>query len=212
MCFSVPCILQIGALVSLVGDYSYSLLLLLVLVGFTIFVATSLLASKLIPGTVTPMVMEIPYLLPPEKKSFTSKFLVRVKQFILEAEGPMLIAVVFAALVTETGFMDRLSVYVEPIVSGWLGLPKEASLSLILGVIRREMSVAPLLSMNLSPLQMFVGAVVSLLYIPCLSVMGIIAEEFDPKTAIGILVLTTVTAIFVGGLVNHLVSLFMVIF
>ena len=149
-------------------------------------------------------------MLPPERSSFTRKFLVRVKQFILEAEGPMLIAVVFAALVTETGFMEKVSVLVEPIVSGWLGLPKEASLSLLLGVIRREMSVAPLLALNLSPLQMFVGAVVSLLYIPCLSVMGIIAEEFNARTAIGIFVLTTVNAILVGGLINHMVRLVIV--
>ena len=74
------------------------------------------------------MVMEIPYLLPPERNSFTRKFIVRVKQFVVEAEGPMLIAVIFAALVTETvswkrscfGGADRI---------GLAGLPKEASLS-----------------------------------------------------------------------------------
>ncbi len=207
LCFSIPCISQIGALITLVGDYSYFMLLLLVLVGLLMFVISSLVTGKLVSGTVSPMIMEIPYLLPPERSSFTRKFLVRVKQFILEAEGPMLIAVVFAALVTETGFMEKVSVLVEPIVSGWLGLPKEASLSLLLGVIRREMSVAPLLALNLSPLQMFVGAVVSLLYIPCLSVMGIIAEEFNARTAIGIFVLTTVNAILVGGLINHMVRL-----
>lgn len=210
LCFSIPCISQIGALITLVGDYSYFMLLLLVLVGLLMFVISSLVTGKLVSGTVSPMIMEIPYLLPPERSSFTRKFLVRVKQFILEAEGPMLIAVVFAALVTETGFMEKVSVLVEPIVSGWLGLPKEASLSLLLGVIRREMSVAPLLALNLSPLQMFVGAVVSLLYIPCLSVMGIIAEEFNARTAIGIFVLTTVNAILVGGLINHMVRLVIV--
>lgn len=212
LCFAVPCISQMGALITLVGDYSYWMLLLLVIVGIAIFFLSSLVASKLVPGTVTPMIMEIPYLLPPERSSFTRKFFVRVKQFIVEAEGPMLIAVVFAALVTETGFMEKISVLVEPVVSGWLGLPKEASLSLLLGVIRREMSVAPLLELNLSPLQMFVGAVVSLLYIPCLSVMGIIAEEFDAKTAIGILVLTTLNAILIGGLINHIVGVFSMIF
>jgi ferrous iron transport protein B len=102
--------------------------------------------------------------------------------------------------------MEKVSVFVEPIVSGWLGLPKEASLSLLLGVIRREMSVAPLLELNLLPLQMFVGAVVSLLYLPCLSVMGILAEEFNAKTAIAILALTTFNAIFIGGLINHVVG------
>lgn len=211
LCFSIPCISQIGALITLVSEYSYFLLLLLALVGFLMFVASSLLASKLMRGEVAPMIMEIPYLLPPERKSFNKKFLVRLKQFVVEAEGPMLIAVLFAALVTETGLMAKISVWVEPIVSGWLGLPREASLSLLLGVIRREMSVAPLLELQLDPLQMFVGAVVSLLYIPCLSVMGIIAEEFNARTAIGILLLTTFNAIFIGGLINHMAGIVAII-
>ncbi len=212
LCFAVPCISQTGALITLVSSYSYLMLLLLVVVGVLMFVITALITSKLVRGKVDPMILEIPYLLMPERTSFRRKFFVRVKQFILEAEGPMLIAVVFAALVTETGLMEHVSVWVEPVVSGWLGLPNEASLSLLLGVIRREMSVAPLLALDLLPLQMFVGAVVSLLYIPCLSVMGIIAEEFNARVSIAILVLTTVNAIFVGGLINHVVGFLTALF
>ena len=51
----------------------------------------------------------------------------------------------------------------QPMVSGWLGLPPEASMSLILGIIRREMSVATLLALDLTSLKVFVGAVVSLI-------------------------------------------------
>jgi len=40
--------------------------------------------------------------------------------------------------------------------------------------------------------------------------MGIIAEEFNARTAIGIFVLTTVNAILVGGLINHMVRLVIV--
>ena len=61
------------------------------------------------------------------------------------------------------------------------------------------MSVAPLVGMNLNPLQMYVGAVVSLLYLPCLSVFAIVAREFNARTAVAISVGTTFTALFVGG-------------
>ena len=63
--------------------------------------------------------------------------------------------------------------------------------------------------MNLTPLQMFVGAIVSLLYLPCLSVVGVLTKEFDLKTSALIFVGTIFNAIFVGGLINQVFSIFM---
>ena len=40
----------------------------------------------------------------PERKAYFKKFFVRVKQFLVDAEGPMMIAVVIAALLAETGY------------------------------------------------------------------------------------------------------------
>ncbi|NMA93351.1 MAG: ferrous iron transporter B [Clostridiales bacterium] len=212
ICFTIPCISQTGALVSLLGDYSFVLLLLLLLVDFILFLIAAKILSKVVKGTIKPMVLEIPNLLMPERKSFWLKFRARMKSFLIEAEGPMLLAVLLAALFTEAGVLDGFSKAVEPIVSGWLGLPAEASLALILGVIRREMSVAPLLSMNLTALQMFVGAIVSLLYLPCLSVVGILTKEFDLKASILIFIATIANAILIGGLINQIAHLVMAIF
>lgn len=206
VCFAVPCISQTGALISLLSAFSYWLLLAVFLTGAAVFVLASVISSKVLKGAVDPLVIEIPNLLLPERRTYFKKFFVRVKQFLVEAEGPMMIAVLIAAILAETGMLEGVSQVLKPLVSGWLGLPQEASMSLILGVIRREMSVAPLLSMDLSGLQMYVGAVVSLLYIPCLSVFGILAKEFRAKVAVAITVGTTVTALFVGGLLNHAIS------
>ena len=106
---------------------------------------------------------------------------------------------------------EGLGELLKPVVSGWLGLPEGGHVT-DLGIIRREMSVAPLLGLNLNPLQMYVGAVVSLLYLPCLSVFGIIAKEFNARTAVVITVGTTLTALFVGGVMNHLVLFLQSIF
>ena len=77
-------------------------------------------------------------------------------------------------------------------------------MSLILGIIRREMSVAPLLTMELTGLQMYVGAVVSFVYVPCLSVFGILAKEFNLKVALSIAAGTVFLALFLGGVLNHI--------
>ena len=212
ICFAVPCISQTGALISLLSAYSAWLVVAVALTGFVVFVTVGMVLRKTLKGDVNPLVLEVPNLLLPEPKAYFKKLWVRIRVFLVEAEGPMLIAVFLAAVLAETGLLASLGELLKPVVSGWLGLPEGAVISLILGIIRREMSVAPLLGLNLKQLQMYVGAVVSLLYLPCLSVFGIVAKEFNVRTAVAIAAGTTLTALFVGGLMNHIALLVQSIF
>ncbi|HHU32895.1 MAG: FeoB small GTPase domain-containing protein [Zhaonellaceae bacterium] len=207
VCFAIPCISQTGALISLLSEYSMWLLLATTLTGVGVFVIVAKILGRVLKGSVDPLILEVPNLLIPEPRAYFKKLWIRIKQFLVEAEGPMLIAVFIAAILAETGVLKGLGELLKPVISGWLGLPEGAVMSLILGIIRREMSVAPLLELSLTPLQMYVGAVVSLLYLPCLSVFGIIAKEFNAKIAMAITIGTTTTALFVGGMMNHLVLL-----
>lgn len=209
VCFAIPCISQTGALISLLGNYSALLLALMILFSFFVLFIVTFITGKLVKGKVDPLIIEVPNLLIPERRAYGKKLKARMKEFLLEAEVPMMLAIVIAALLKETGLLDAVAVYAEPLVSQWLGLPSEAVIALILGIIRREMSVAPLLAMNLSTLQAFVGATVSLLYLPCISVFAILTKEFKLKVALIIALSTTVLAIFTGGLINQIAHLFM---
>lgn len=208
VCFAVPCISQSAALFALLSSHSLAMVVAVFALSFLVVFLVGLVTGKMLKGTIDPIMLEIPNLLLPEKKAYGKKLLVRLKGFLLEAEGPMMIAVVFAAVLKESGMLDGFASLLEPIISGFLGLPKEAVIVLLLGVIRREMAVAPLLDMDLNTLQLFVGATVTLLYLPCLSVFGVLAKEFDAKVAIGIGVSTFSTAILLGGLINFVGGLF----
>ena len=210
ICFAVPCISQTGALISLFAGFSPVLLVLMFLLSFAVMMIVSSVLSRLLKGKVDPMIIEIPNLLMPNGKAYAKKLMLRMKNFFLDAEVPMLISIVIAALLKETGLLEKIAVYLEPIVSGWLGLPRSAVIALILGIIRREMAVAPLLEIEgLTALQAFVGGTVALLYLPCLSVFGILSKEFNTKTALAISLATTLNALLVGGLINQLAHLFM---
>ncbi|NLM52829.1 MAG: ferrous iron transporter B [Firmicutes bacterium] len=210
VCFSVPCISQTGALISLFAGFSPLLLVLMLLLSLAVMVSVSLVLGRVIKGKVDPMVLEIPNLLMPNAKAYAKKLMLRMKHFLLEAEVPMLFSVIIAALLKETGLLDLLAVYFEPLVSGWLGLPRDAVIALILGIVRREMAVAPLLAIEgLTALQAFVGGAVALLYLPCLSVFGVLSKEFSPKVALAMGLATTVTAFIVAGLINQIAHLFL---
>ncbi|MCL2019539.1 MAG: ferrous iron transporter B [Oscillospiraceae bacterium] len=210
VCFAVPCISQTGALIALLSAYSWWMIPALILLGLFLFISSALIAGKLVKGKTEPLILEIPNLLIPEPKAYGRKLLIRMKHFLAEAEIPMLIAIVIAALLKETGTLEVIAFYTEPLMSKWLGMPSEAVVGLILGFVRREMSVAPLLALDLSPLQAFIGGAVSLMYIPCLSVFGILVKELGLKVAVSIAVSTVFTAILIGGLINQTARLLVI--
>ncbi|NLP35957.1 MAG: ferrous iron transporter B [Clostridiales bacterium] len=210
VCFAVPCISQTGALISLFAGFSPLLLLLMLLLSLVIMVTVSSVLGRVLKGKVDPMVIEIPNLLMPNGRAYGKKLMIRMKHFLVEAEVPMLLSIVIAAVLKETGLLSLIAVYLEPIVSGWLGLPKDAVIALILGIVRREMAVAPLLAIEgLTALQAFVGGTVALLYLPCLSVFGILSKEFNAKVAVAIGLSTVVSAFVVAGLINQIAHLLM---
>lgn len=208
VCFAVPCISQTGALISLFASFSPILLVLMLLLSFVIMFTVSFILRRVLKGEVDPMVIEVPNLLMPNPKAYAKKLMLRMKGFLVDAEGPMLVSIIIAATLKETGLLELIAVYLEPIVSGWLGLPKDAVVALILGVVRREMAVAPLLAIEgLTALQAFVGGTVALLYLPCLSVFGILAKEFNARFAVAIGLATTTTAFLVAGIINQVAQL-----
>jgi ferrous iron transport protein B len=208
VCFAVPCISQTGAIISLLSAYAWWMMPAMIFFTIFIFVLVTLTAGKFVKGNVDPLLIEVPNLLMPNPKAYGRKLITRMKHFLHEAEIPMMIAILIAALLSETGLLALIAVAAQPIVSVWLGLPDEAVIALILGVVRREMSVAPLLALDLTALQAFVGGVVSLLYIPCLSVFAILVREFKIKIAVGITLGTITLALLVGGIINQIGQFF----
>jgi len=208
---AVPCISQTGAFIALLGDRSVPVLILVYLISLSVIFLGGLILKRLIPGQSSTILIEVPNLLMPNANAIFEKIWIRIKHFLIEAGIPMLIGIAVASLVAETGLLVNFSLLLEPIVVNWLGLPAEASLSLILGIIRRELAVLPLLEMDLSTVQLLIGSIVSLFYIPCLAVLGILIKEFGIKIAAAISVSTVIFALFFAGLLNQAINLILLL-
>lgn len=204
---AIPCASQTGAFIALLGERSWVVLILVYIVSLLTILITGMILRKIVPGKSDTILIEVPNLLWPNLQAWLKKIWIRTKHFMFEAEVPMLLGIVVAALVAETGILLRFSVIMEPIVVHWLGLPKEATISLILGVIRRELAVLPLIEMDLTMVQLFVGSVVALFYIPCLAVVGVLVKEFGLKVGASISALTIVFALIFGGVINQFMRL-----
>lgn len=199
---AVPCTAQTGAFITLLGDRSIFALIFVYFISFLTILLTGLLLNRVLKGKSRPLILEIPNLLMPDMRTLAKKIWIKLKHFIYEAQVPMFLGILLAALIVETGMIDAIGTFLEPLVVGWLDLPKEASLSLLLGVIRRELAVMPLLEMNLTTVQLITGSVVALFYLPCISVFVILVKEFRLRIALLIALSTFIMAFLFGGIVQ----------
>ncbi|MFH5881833.1 FeoB small GTPase domain-containing protein [Liberiplasma polymorphum] len=206
---AVPCTAQTAALIVLLGSQSIGALIFVYSLSFLTIILIGLLLNRLIKGKSSPLILEIPNLLMPDLRSLSKKVWVKMKHFIIEAQVPMFIGILVASLAVETGALETFGVWMEPLVVRWLDLPKEASLSLVLGIIRRELAVVPLLEMNLTTIQLITGSVVALFYLPCISVLVVLFKEFKFKVTLLITLSTFLTAFIMGGLVRIILNLIM---
>lgn len=201
ICLAIPCVAQTGAFISLLAERSILLVLLLFALSFMMLAGAGLVLDRLVKGSQLQTVMELPALLAPRGDVLAKKLWVRLKNFVTDGALPMVGAVGVAALLYETGIMEALGIRLRFLVTGWLGLPQEATVPLILGVLRRELTVLPLLEMELTMLQLFVGASVALFYVPCIAIIGTLIKEFSIYFSLGMLLLTSSLAFLAGGII-----------
>jgi ferrous iron transport protein B len=199
----VPCISQSGAFISLLAERSVFAVLALYLVSFIVISFTGFLLTRLAVVSPQPLLMELPPLLRPNLRAMSKRTLMRLRHFAQDALLPLTVAVAVAALLFETGGLRYIGEVLRPLVVVWLGLPAEASVTLIMGIVRRELAVLPLIDMDLTAIQLFVGAVVALLYMPCIAVFAVLAAEFKLRVAVAVGVVTVLLAFLIGGLFNH---------
>ncbi|NMA55454.1 MAG: ferrous iron transporter B [Firmicutes bacterium] len=203
----IPCISQTGAFISLLGERSVLLIIALYAIALITMYAVGLVLNRFSVLPDRPLILELPPLLLPNAEIIAKKTLVRLRHFAQDALIPLTGAVAFTAILYETGGLAYVAKLFQPLVVGWLGLPAEASIGLIMGIVRRELAVLPLIEMNLTLSQLFVGSVVALFYLPCVGAFGVLASEFGLKVALAIGLFTIGLAFFIGGLFNHLFQL-----
>jgi ferrous iron transport protein B len=175
------------------------------------------IALKVVPGQSTGLIMEMHSFKVPSLSVVAKQTWARTKSLIyvvfpLYIVGSALIQVLYAV-----GVLQGLSNVMSPLTVLWLGLPAIAGILLILGFVRKELTLLAAvaifgtanLALFFTPVQLITIALVNLIYIPCLSTVAILAKDYGWKTATVITVANFVTAILVGGLAYRLLGLFL---
>jgi ferrous iron transport protein B len=162
------------------------------------------LAARLAPGERTQLLVELPPLRWPVPSNVMVKTLARVEWYLKEVVPLFLIGTALMFTLDRTGMLEKIIRAGEPLVTGWLGLPAQASAAFLVGFLRRDFGATGLFLMQsdglLTPIQVVVAMVTITLFIPCIASVMMIARESSWRIAVGMLVLITPLAFLVGGL------------
>jgi len=208
LALAIPCSAQLGVVLGMLGAISFGATLTWAAAVTGILILAGFLAARLVPGRRIPLVTELPPLRMPILGNVLKKTAGRLKWYLAEVI-PLFLAGTFIMFVLDrAGILPRITTLGEPLVSGWLGLPKEASAAFVMGFLRRDFGATGLFALGdqLSPLQTVVGMVTITLFVPCIASVMMIIKEQGARVAGLILALIMPFAFFAGGVVNALLQ------
>lgn len=209
LALAIPCSAQLGVVMGMLASYGTAAFLIwlgtVILVLFTV----GWLSGKLVKGKRIPLMTELPPMRLPVMGNVAKKTWSRLKWYLAEVIPLFLIGAALMFTLDRIGLLPWIIKAGEPLVTGWLGLPKEASAAFLMGFLRRDFGATGLFAMGsaLSPEQGLVGLVTLTLFVPCIASMLVIIKEQGLKTAAIMISLITPLAFFIGGLLHRVLLL-----
>jgi ferrous iron transport protein B len=212
----VPCAARTVIILGLVGKFlGFQWALTLYAFNLIVIFALGRLAFKVVPGEPTALIMEMPDYRLPHAKTILKQTWFRVVEFVKIAFPLIIVGSLALKLAEIAGLLDTLTAVLSPVTVLWLGLPAVAGITLIFGILRKELALIMLatllgttnFALVLSPVQMIVFTLVAMFYIPCTATIAALVKEFGWKKALFVTVFEIVFAIILGGIALRLLTL-----
>lgn len=206
---SIPCSAQLGVIQGLLANIEGNSVMPWLVWGgtlFLIFAAVGTVMNKMISGDCGHFVSDIPPMRLPGFKNVMKKTFVRSKVFLDEATPAFFIAAAVVAFLQIAGVLDNVVAFFEPIIYNLLLLPKEVSLSFILGMVRRDFGAFGLLDIPMSAAQLVTACLVLTLFVPCIATVAVMIKEKSWGAAMSIWLISWVLAFGFGAVFARIVG------
>jgi len=175
---------------------------LLFIVGF--------LASCLVKGESSDLILEVPPIRIPQIGNVIIKTLARLEWYLKEAVPIFILGTIILFILDRLKVLEFIQNLASPVVVKFLNLPKEATNAFLIGFLRRDYGAAGLFDLQqkgyLSNHQVLVSLVTITLFVPCIANFLIIIKEQGLRTALIIAGIVLFLALLVGGMTNWILG------
>jgi len=210
----IPCAARTTVIFALVAFYLGPLrALLLYILNIVVIAAAGKILARTMPDVSPGMILEMPSYKLPQFSTVVQKVWFRLREFIVIAWPLLIVGSVILSLLEYFQLAEGINRLLSPFTSGLLGLPLAVGITLIFGILRKELTIIMLVqalgTSNFAAVmtgeQMMVFTVFSLFYIPCLATLGMLRSTIGNRgmlfalffnTAIGTLMALAVRALY----------------
>ena len=211
----VPCAARTVIILGLVGHFlGIQWALALYVFDLVVIFALGRLAFRVMLGEPSALIMEMADYRMPQLKTVLRETWFRLAEFIKIAFPLIIVGSLVIKAADVFGLLNSVANLLSPVTVAWLGLPVITGITLIFGVLRKELSLillatllAPVGLQALTPVQMVVFTLVAMFYIPCVATISALVRELGWKKALYITIFEIVFAIILGGVALRLLTL-----
>jgi len=199
---AIPCAALQAMILGLVGHYGGQYVAMVYGTLFIVWIILGFILNQVVRGFSPELLIEIPpYRLPPWR-TVLQKLWMRVYGFLVEAIPIILAAVLVINILYALGIFHALANLTAPVVTGLLGLPKEAVVALVIGFLRKDVALGMLAPLALTAEQLVIGSVVLAMFFPCIATFVVLVRELGVVNMLKSAGIMIITALLVGGALN----------
>ena len=199
---AVPCAALQAMILGLVGAQGAQYVAMVYGTLFVVWIILGVILNRLVRGFSPELLIEIPPYRLPLWRTVLQKLWMRTYGFLAEAIPIILGAVVVINILYFFGVFDAIANFTAPVVTGLLGLPKEAVTALAIGFLRKDVALGMLAPLALSAKQLVVGSVVLAMFFPCIATFVVLLRELGVVNMLKAAGIMIATALIVGGILN----------
>ncbi len=203
----IPCSARTIVVYALVAAYLGPLWALGVyLLNLAVVVVLGVLLARRLKGRSPGLILEIPELRLPTLDTLVAKTWLSLREFVMVAWPILVASSVVLALLGWMGVEHYLNAVLSPLTVTLLGLPAAVGVTLVFGILRKELTLIMLVqalgtaavASVLSPVQLMTLTLFVVFYVPCVATMAAMARELGWRETAWITGLTLVVAVVVS--------------
>jgi len=201
---AVPCAALQAMIIGLLGDRSAWAVALVYGILLVVWIVIGALLRLTTRGFLPELLIEMPPYRIPSPGALASKLWMRISGFLGEALPIVLGAIFIVNLLYIGNVFHWIADATAGVVNTLWGLPKEAIVPLLMGILRKEMGAGMFAPLALTTKQLVSGCVILSMFFPCVATFVVLLRELGLRDTLKATAIMLVAVIVTGAAVNFL--------
>lgn len=203
----IPCSARSTVILGLVGaELGWLAALAVYLVNLAVIAGLAAVLERKTAAASPGLILEVPDFRAPSPGTVATRAWVAIREFLAIAWPLLVVSSIVLSLLQISGLEASINRLLSPLTVMLLGLPVAVGMTLIFGVLRKELSLMMLaqalgttaIGTVLTPTQTVTFALFVVFYVPCVATLAVLWREFGWKETAWITGLTTALAIVIA--------------